>query len=40
VGAALFTVVFAATGPGGRRRAAGLAEHDAPVLVSPPGSSA
>ena len=36
VGAALFAVVFAVTGPRGRRRAAGLAEHDAPVLVGLP----
>ena len=37
VGAALFAVVFALTGPGGRRRAGGLAEHEAPGLVSRPG---
>ena len=37
VGAALFAVVFAATGPRGRRRAASLApEHDGPALVSLP----
>jgi ABC-type Mn2+/Zn2+ transport system permease subunit len=37
VGAALFAVVFAVTGPRGRRRAAGLAgEHDAPALVGVP----
>jgi ABC-type Mn2+/Zn2+ transport system permease subunit len=37
VGAALFAVVFAATGPRGRRRAAGLPhEHDAPELVGVP----
>jgi ABC-type Mn2+/Zn2+ transport system permease subunit len=37
VGAALFAVVFAVTGPRGRRRAAGLAgEHDAPALVGLP----
>jgi ABC-type Mn2+/Zn2+ transport system permease subunit len=33
VGAALFAVVFAVTGPNGRRRAAGLAEHEAPALA-------
>lgn len=33
VGAAVFTVVFAATGPRGRRRAAGLHDHDAPAVV-------
>ena len=39
VGAALFAVVFAVTGPGGRRRAAGLAgEHDGPVLAAVPRS--
>jgi ABC-type Mn2+/Zn2+ transport system permease subunit len=32
VGAALFAVVFAATGSGGRRRAAGLDAHDAPPI--------
>ncbi|MDQ4089858.1 MAG: metal ABC transporter permease [Actinomycetota bacterium] len=37
VGAALFAVVFALTGPRGRRRAAGLAaDHDAPALVGVP----
>jgi ABC-type Mn2+/Zn2+ transport system permease subunit len=33
VGAALFAVVFAVTGPGGRRRAAGLGDHEGPVVV-------
>jgi manganese/iron transport system permease protein/iron/zinc/copper transport system permease protein len=33
VGAALFAVVFAVTGPRGRRRAHGLDAHDAPVGV-------
>jgi len=33
VGAALFAVVFAVTGSGGRRRAAGLEAHGAPVGV-------
>ncbi|MFN2503846.1 MAG: metal ABC transporter permease [Acidimicrobiales bacterium] len=38
VGAAVFAVVFAVTGPRGRRRAAGLApEHDGPALVGVPG---
>jgi manganese/iron transport system permease protein/iron/zinc/copper transport system permease protein len=37
VGAALFTVVFALTGPRGRRRAAGLDAHDAPAVVGVPG---
>jgi ABC-type Mn2+/Zn2+ transport system permease subunit len=37
VGAALFAVVFAVTGPRGRRRAAGLGEHEAPALVGLPG---
>jgi len=36
VGAALFAVVFAVTGSQGRRRAAGLAEHEAPALVGIP----
>jgi ABC-type Mn2+/Zn2+ transport system permease subunit len=36
VGAALFAVVFAVTGPRGRRRAAGLGEHEAPALVGLP----
>jgi ABC-type Mn2+/Zn2+ transport system permease subunit len=37
VGAALFAVVFAATGPGGRRRAAGLDAHDpAPIGLAAP----
>lgn len=36
VGAGLFTVVFALTGPRGRRRAAGLAEHEGPALVGVP----
>jgi ABC-type Mn2+/Zn2+ transport system permease subunit len=36
VGAALFAVIFAVTGPGGRRRAAGLGEHEAPALVGLP----
>ncbi|MFN2606324.1 MAG: metal ABC transporter permease [Acidimicrobiales bacterium] len=35
VGAALFTVVFAVTGRRGRRRAAGLDAHDAPVVAGP-----
>ncbi|MDQ3897820.1 MAG: metal ABC transporter permease [Actinomycetota bacterium] len=37
VGAALFTAVFAVTGPRGLRRAAGLGEHDTPVVVGVPG---
>jgi manganese/iron transport system permease protein/iron/zinc/copper transport system permease protein len=37
VGAALFAAVFAVTGPRGLRRAAGLAEHDSPVVVGLPG---
>ena len=37
VGAALFAVVFGVTGPRGRRRAAGLGEHEAPALVGLPG---
>ncbi len=37
VGAALFTAVFAVTGPRGLRRAAGLSEHDTPVVVGVPG---
>ena len=37
VGAALFAAVFAVTGPRGLRRAAGLAEHDGPVVVGLPG---
>ena len=37
VGAALFAVVFAVTRPRGLRRAAGLAEHDSPVVVGLPG---
>jgi ABC-type Mn2+/Zn2+ transport system permease subunit len=36
VGAALFAVVFAVTGSQGRRRAAGLAEHESPALVGLP----
>jgi manganese/iron transport system permease protein/iron/zinc/copper transport system permease protein len=36
VGAALFAVVFAFTGSQGRRRAAGLGEHEAPALVGVP----
>jgi manganese/iron transport system permease protein/iron/zinc/copper transport system permease protein len=36
VGAALFTVVFALTGPGGRHRAAGLDAHEAPAMVRAP----
>ena len=36
VGAAIFAVVFAVTGPRGRRRAAGLGEHEAPALVGLP----
>ena len=38
VGAALFAVVFALTGSQGRRRAAGMAEHEGPALVGVPGS--
>jgi ABC-type Mn2+/Zn2+ transport system permease subunit len=38
VGAALFAVVFAVTGSQGRRRAAGLGEHEAPALVGVPRS--
>lgn len=37
VGAGLFAVVFAATGSRGRRRAAGLGEHEPPALVGVPG---
>ncbi len=37
VGATLFAVVFALTGPRGRRRAAGLGEHEPPALVGLPG---
>lgn len=37
VGAALFAVVFALTGSRGRRRAAGLGEHEPPALVGLPG---
>jgi ABC-type Mn2+/Zn2+ transport system permease subunit len=37
VGAALFAAVFAVTGPRGLRRAAGLADHDGPVVVGLPG---
>jgi ABC-type Mn2+/Zn2+ transport system permease subunit len=37
VGAALFAVVFAVTGPRGRGRAAGMGEHEAPALVGLPG---
>ncbi|HEX2047907.1 MAG TPA: metal ABC transporter permease [Acidimicrobiales bacterium] len=37
VGATLFAAVFAVTGPRGLRRAAGLAEHDSPVVVGLPG---
>ena len=37
VGAAVFAVVFAVTGPGGRRQAAGLDAHDAPVGAGRPG---
>ena len=33
VGAVLFAVVFALTGPRGRTRAAGLGDHEAPVVV-------
>ncbi len=36
VGAALFAVVFAVTGSQGRRRAAGLSEHEPPALVGLP----
>ena len=36
VGAALFAVVFAGTGERGRRRAAGLGEHEGPALVGVP----
>jgi manganese/iron transport system permease protein/iron/zinc/copper transport system permease protein len=37
VGAALFTVVFAVTGPRGRRRAAGLHDHQpAPAVLAGP----
>jgi manganese/iron transport system permease protein/iron/zinc/copper transport system permease protein len=36
VGAALFAVVFAVTGSQGRRRAAGLGEHEPPALVGLP----
>lgn len=38
VGAALFAVVFAVTGPRGRRRASGLGEHERPALVGLPGA--
>ena len=38
VGAALFTAVFALTGPRGRSRAAGLAEGERPVVVGVPGA--
>ena len=39
VGAAAFTVVFTLTGPGGRRRAAGLHDHEpaAPAVAAVPG---
>lgn len=37
VGAAMFAVVFGVTGPRGRRRAAGLGEHEAPALGGLPG---
>jgi ABC-type Mn2+/Zn2+ transport system permease subunit len=37
VGASLFAVVFAVTGPRGRRRAAGLGEQEGPALVGVPG---
>jgi manganese/iron transport system permease protein/iron/zinc/copper transport system permease protein len=37
VGAGLFAVVFAVTGSRGRRRAAGLGEHEPPALVGLPG---
>ncbi len=37
VGAVLFAAVFAVTGPRGLGRAAGLAEHDSPVVVGRPG---
>ena len=36
VGAALFAAVFGVTGPRGRRRAAGLGEHEPPALVGLP----
>ena len=39
VGAALFAVVFAVTGSQGRRRAAGLGEHEPPALVGLPRTS-